>query len=111
MLLWLAACASEEPATDTTPPSDTDSPPFTTTPEPGDPRCPVLTPAEWDAAGVLTQDWSSGTGTRSLEAYASYVWTGVSGEIYNVWETPGWESVRFELDVPSCVYGVEVQYG
>lgn len=77
----------------------------------GDPRCPAIDPADYDAEGVRTQEWSAGAGEDSLEVFAGYGWTGADGAAYDVWATPGWEAVRFELDVPSCVYGVDVQYG
>lgn len=78
---------------------------------PGDPRCPELTPDAWEAAGVLTQDWSTGSASATMADFNTYTWTGYDGKTYNLYSEPGWESVRFELNEPSCIYGVDVQFG
>lgn len=113
MILLLVSLGCPIPCKDCAdagPPPPTDTGP-TTVSEPGDPRCPPIAPADFAAHGVVTQDWSSGTGSASLEQYAGYGWTGYDGVTYDVWATPGWEAVRFELDVPSCVYGIDAIYG
>ncbi len=115
MFLYLLACATPEPtdtvdsATDTAVDSgDSGDTADTGTP---DPRCPDLTPDEWESAGVLTQDWSNGTATKTMGKYEGYTWTGGDGATYDLYTEPGWEGVRFELDVPTCIYGVDVQFG
>jgi hypothetical protein len=76
-----------------------------------DPRCPSLDPADYDANGVLTQDWSNGEYNTTLRKYKNYDWTGADGKTYNIWTEPGWESSRFEFADPTCIYAVEVFYG
>ncbi|MFZ5481549.1 MAG: CRTAC1 family protein [Myxococcota bacterium] len=103
MLLLALACVPADPGK----PDDTDTPGDPTTDDTG--TAPTWGDCPAPAGDEPWQTWDDGEGVASMEAFGGNGWTGYEGE-YDFYETPSWESVRFELADPTCLYALAVAW-
>ncbi len=108
MLLLLLACPSptekpqkEDPPTESATDSSVDSPL---------PDCEESAGAAVEEAAFPWQSWDDGAGAVTMADFGSV--TGADGSTtYDLSATPGWEAVRLELDHPSKIHALRVNYG